>query len=298
MTDAKEKEKSAGGPRIFWWAPAAWLKVSGPDSREFLQGQFTNDLRDADGGRAVYGLWLDRKGHVQADSFVLKSADGGFWIGSYFSAAATIQHRLEAFIIADDVQVEDETAKWRGLTIYSADAANPGPALSELSLSFAGRRGKDACTELVFPVSAEPLMRSHFAANEEATPARMEWERITAGIAAVPADIGPADLPNEAGLERHAISFTKGCYLGQEVMARLKNLGQVRRQLRRVSGEGTIPALPAPLWQGERRVGELRSAAPDGPGFVGLAMLTTLQLQPHVPLSVPEHGPGELQIQS
>ena len=95
-----------------------------------------------------------------------------------------------------------------------------------------------------------------------------------AGIPSVPGDIGPADLPNEGGLEADAISYSKGCYLGQEVMARIKSLGRVRRTLVRVTGTVAPPAVPAGLWQGERREGELRSAAPTPGGFDGLALVS------------------------
>ena len=76
-----------------------------------------------------------------------------------------------------------------------------------------------------------------------------------------------------AGSTTVAISYTKGCYLGQEVMARLKNLGHVRRRLHIVRGEGEPPAAGAQLFQNERKVGEVRSTARDGRGFVAIAML-------------------------
>ena len=94
----------------------------------------------------------------------------------------------------------------------------------------------------------------------------MERDRIAAGIPAVPQDVGPGDLPNEGGLEDAAISTTKGCYLGQEIMARLKTRGRLRRRLTRVRGTGSVPALPAVLWQAGRKAGELRSAAPEKNG--------------------------------
>ncbi len=94
------------------------------------------------------------------------------------------------------------------------------------------------------------------------------------------ADIGPTDLPNEGGLETEAISYTKGCYLGQEVMARLKNMGQVRRRLLRVHGTGEPPTRLAPVFQAARKVGEVRSAVRDGAGWVGLALVSLVQLKP------------------
>src|SRR5688500_2187714 len=81
---------------IFRWKPMCWLRVSGGDASNFLQGQFTNDLRLLDKSAAVYGLWLTVKGKVLADSFVLRGgAPDEFWIGSYFSSSDTIRERLE-----------------------------------------------------------------------------------------------------------------------------------------------------------------------------------------------------------
>src|SRR5690349_21801352 len=105
------------------WRPGAWLRLTGGDAENFLQGQFTNDLRDPAAGAAVYGLWLNVKGKVVADSFVVRGAAGEFWVGSYFSSAAAIRERLESFIIADDVVVEDATAGWSGFALLGAGAA-------------------------------------------------------------------------------------------------------------------------------------------------------------------------------
>jgi hypothetical protein len=114
--------------------------------------------------------------------------------------------------------------------------------------------------------------------------------RILAGIPAVPRDLGSGDLPNEGGLEETAISYTKGCYLGQEVMARLKNLGQVRRRLHVVRGSGALPRSQEPLFQGQKKVGEFRSVAGDEQGFVALAMLSLVQLDPASALSLTPDG--------
>ena len=71
---------------VFPWRPTAWLRVSGDDAASFLQGQFTNDLRALVPGKGVYGLWLNHKGRVLADSFVLQGAGGEFWVsGALFS---------------------------------------------------------------------------------------------------------------------------------------------------------------------------------------------------------------------
>ncbi len=242
---------------FFRWQPAAWLRVSGADAETFLQGQFTNDLRTLVGGQGVYGLWLNHKGRVMADSFVLRAASGEFWVGSYFCPAALIKERLEAFIIADDVAVEDVTEQWRAVTLFgaTADSQSVNPPVG---CCFAGRRGREA-----------------------------------SGLPAVPADIGPTELPNEGGLENEAISFTKGCYLGQEVMARLKSMGQVRRRLLRLRGKGESPARGAALHQAGRRIGEMKTAVRVGDGFIGFGLMTLLGLRVEEPVTVSTDGGGE-----
>jgi folate-binding protein YgfZ len=112
----------------------------------------------------------------------------------------------------------------------------------------------------------------------------------------VPADIGPGELPNEGGLESVAISYNKGCYLGQEVMARLKSMGQVRRRLLRVKGDGPAPTSPAPIFQGDRRIGELRTRVPTPKGFEGFALLSLLNLQKDIGLSFSPEGEAVVMV--
>ena len=262
------------------WRPAAWLRVTGADAATFLQGQFTNELRGVPAGGAVYGLWLTLKGKVLADSFVVRGAEPAeFWVGSYFSPAAVIRERLEAFIIADDVGVEDVTAEWAGVTVFGEGVAAATAAVERVGVVFRGRRGKEEAVEWVFPVAESAAVRAQIAGGRELEGEEMVRRRISAGVPAVPADLGPGDLPGEGGLEQDAISYTKGCYLGQEVMARLKSMGQVRRRLMRVAGPAGPGSLPAALFAGGRKVGEVRSAVSDGAGgWEGLAMLTLLQV--------------------
>ena len=284
---------------FFPWKPAAWLRVAGSDAANFLQGQFSNDLRATPAGGAVYGLWLTVKGKVVADSFVVKGgAADEFWVGSYFSAAAVIREKLESFIIADDVGIEDATNEWAGVALFGEGAAAALAAESRDGFVFRGRRGKDESVEWVFPAANADAVRGQVAGLRELGADEMERRRIDAGIPAVPADIGPGDLPHEGGLDESAISYTKGCYLGQEVIARLKSMGQVRRRLLLVAiaGDG-IPKLPAPLFAGARRSGELRSVARDGAGgFVGLAMLSMMHVGQNTLLAFAPGGVASTRI--
>ena len=280
------------------WKPAAWLRVTGADAFPFLQGQFTNDIRGLKESDAVFGLWLNHKGRVLADSFVVRGGTAEeFWVGSYFSEAAVIRERLDAYVIADDVVVEDVTAEWMGVTLFSGRLVGRADGLS-----FPGRRGSAPCVEWVFPATGTEETMRRLEGAVQLSAEEMERRRIEAAIPAVPRDIGPGELPNEGGLETTAISYNKGCYLGQEVMARLKSMGQVRRRLVRVRGSGDVPVVPADMFQGERKVGELRSAVRSGEGFVGLALVSLLNAKPELGLSLVEGGaevvswfPGELE---
>jgi len=275
--------------RFYRWQPAAVLRVSGDDSLTFLQGQFTNDLQQAGNASAVYGLWLNQKGKVLADSFVRKVSASEAWIVSYFSPASAIRERLEAYVIADDVVIEDVTAAMTAVAL--AGEVTPAElVLSDSAWAFRGRREREVHTEIIFPVGEAVALDDRLRGGTALGAEDMERRRIAAGIPAVPKDIGPGDLPNEGGLEAEAISYTKGCYLGQEVMARLKSMGQVRRRLLKVRGTGEIPPRPASLFQGDRRVGELRSAVRDGAEWIGLAMVSLVQLRREDGLSLESGG--------
>lgn len=297
--------------RYACFQPAAVLKVTGEDTFPFLQGQFTQDLRPArDGARVAYGLWLNQKGKVLADSVVLQHA-GSWLIVSMYSAATVIRARLETYVIADDVVIEDETERWGGISLLGREASGllPEDAAAGLPLEgcfyanrggllFPGRRTKGPNWESLFRVGIESPVPAARASNAvELDFAAMERLRIEAEIPAVPRDLGPADLPNEGGLERDAISYAKGCYLGQEVMARLKTMGQVRRRLLRVAGPVAPPVvLPAPLFLEGKKVGELRSAVHTEAGFVGLAMISLLAVAERRLLSFSSDKPGNIVI--
>jgi folate-binding protein YgfZ len=277
-------------PKVHFWRPTAWLRVSGPEAFIFLQGQLTNDLGALKTGPAVYGLWLNQKGRVLADSFVLRGSTAEeFWVCSYFCPAAVIRERLESHIIADDVTVVDESMDWFGATLVGADLIKKTQTVGD-GIFFPGRRGLGEQVEWMTRTPPNIAEATVLTAGD------MEHARIREAIPAVPVDIGPGELPNEGGLEADAISYNKGCYLGQEVIARLKSMGQVRRRLLQVAGSGMPPACPAKLYQGARQVGELRSTAAEGDGFIGLALLTLLHLQRGIPLSLAPDAPPAITL--
>jgi folate-binding protein YgfZ len=291
------------------YRPQALLRVTGEDAFGFLQGQFTNELRQAPGS-ATYGLWLNQKGKVLADSQVLRISEKEFLVISLFSTAAVIRQRLEDYIVADDVTLADETAAATGLLLAGAgsdevlkQALGEVPAAGRFVRSgelvaFRGRRVPGENFEVIGPERAIDEVRRKLLAQgwAEVTAGEVEYARISTGIPLVPSDLGPGDLPNEGGLEETALSFTKGCYLGQEVMARLKNLGQVRRRLLVVRGTGSPPPPLSALYQAEKKVGEVRSAASRGDDLVAFAMCSLINLNPAAGLSLAPEAPANLTL--
>lgn len=249
-------------------------------------------------GEARWALWLTTKGRVIGESLVLRAAGGVWWLWSAHTEGAALKARLEDFIIADDVVVEDLGAEggWEQVTLAGeaaeawlrAQTGGVAPPAEGVWLEWgggvllAGRRGVARVWDWLRPVAAggvaaEPANADLGALDEGA----LVRARLAAGVPAIPGEFGPADLPQEAGLEAVAISFNKGCYLGQEVMARLHAMGQVRRRLVRVTGGGATPAAGAGLLAGAtgKRVGEVRAAADDGRGgWLGLAMVNLFGL--------------------
>ena len=289
---------------IFEQQPKTLLRVTGEDVFGFLQGQFTNELRQPPGS-ATYGLWLNQKGRVVADSTVLRVAENEFLLLSANTPVSELQQRLEDYIVADDVVLRDETEAAGGLVI-GGEAC--GAALEAVfgavplaghfvrsgeRMIYRGQRLRSENYEVFGSASSltggwrEQLAQRGFAVIglDE-----MERRRIADGVPAVPQDLGLTDLPNEGGLDESAISYTKGCYLGQEVMARLKNLGQVRRRLHVMRGEGTRPQPRTALYQGQKKSGELRSVAGEENGFVAFAMLSLINHDPKAGFSFTPDG--------
>ncbi len=284
--------------------PAAWVEVTGPDAATFLQGQCTQDLRALRLGETAFALWLTLKGKVMGESLVLKAEGDAWWLWSAHTSGAALAERLQEFLIADDVTIAVGGTEWAQLTLAGdlgeawlraarADREPPPPGRAEAwggGWLFSGRRGQERVWDWVCPAAETRVAE----AGGMLTEADLRRDRLAAGVPAIPAEFGPDDLPQEAGLEAVAISFTKGCYLGQEVMARLQAMGRVRRKLVRVAGAGPVPAAGAELRRAGKRVGELRAAAEDGAGWFGLAMINLLGLDGGAEMEVDGGGGARL----
>lgn len=261
--------------------PSAWVLAEGEDAHDFLQSQFSNDLRSLAAGESCYGLWLDQKGKVHGDSQVLKLGEEQFYLFSYFTPADTLIEKLERFIVADDVELEDHGGDVVGVSLVGRAVETFGN-VDEAEFTglgvrrFPGRRGMKASLELVVPEENRDALLELLQKDEPMTALdadTMESFRILNRVPRVPRDIGPDELPQEGGLEKDGVSFTKGCYLGQEVMSRLHSMGRVRRTLRLIEVAEPIP-FGESLYSNGKKVGVVKTSVEDSDRIIALVLIS------------------------
>ncbi len=277
--------RSAG---IFRLASRALLEVRGSDRVRFLQGQLSNDVASlAASGPAAscYALALTREGRIVADFHVVARPDS-IWLETDAAAKSAAIARLEKFVIADDVQIVDRSAAFARFGVEGPRAPDLVAAAVGVALPIApqgavvaqiggteavvmawGWSGDAAFQFIVALEHADAVQLALQAAGEScgaifASEATLEVLRIEAGEARYGAELGEHTLPAELRLVDRAVSFTKGCYTGQEVVARMQSRGRVGHLLVGVALDGdALPAPGAVITAGDTRAGELTSVA-------------------------------------
>lgn len=252
--------------RYFSFKPGTVVDVSGEDAFAFLQSQFSQDLRPLKAGtvQSVYGLWLNRKGKVRADSYLLKKDAETLRIISPYCPSSLIIEKLDRHIIADDVVLTDITTDWWLTRFFGTEAPSPIPlrTLDESSAQLATDSDVFLLSNQSLNLTSPPL-----------TPSEASYERLLRKECHIPLDVTDDNWPQEAGLDVTAVSFTKGCYLGQEVMAHLRRSQGFRRKILPISLSVIPDADDAPLYMGTAIVGHIRTWA-DGPqGLIGMAQI-------------------------
>jgi tRNA-modifying protein YgfZ len=224
----------------------AKFRVTGNDRVRFLNGQLTNDILSLQPGLTICACALTAKGKLCADLFVA-ATEASHYLDADAVLRESLAARLEKYIIADDVVLEDVTEEC-GL-FHLTDAESP-PSLEGLDL-FQSESNRFAMPgiDLWFPAHQGALVRERLIQAPIDAEA-LENLRIEQGIPRWGSELSESVLPNEAGLDTRAISYTKGCYLGQEVISRIKSLGHVNRHLR-----GLRPAGDLVLAGGDKLVG-------------------------------------------
>jgi tRNA-modifying protein YgfZ len=212
------------------------LRLTGADAAEFLQGQLTNDIEALSPGEGCYAALLTHKGKLVADARVLRG-DDWIWIDSEPLGLPPLRRMIEVYSIGRDVRSEDVTEQQAILSLIgpaAREALDTAPPPTEHSF-VEGEHGLYVSTDLGVDVicaadEAEGVRAALGieAVSEEAA----ECLRIESGRPRHGLDMDADTIPEEAGLNQRAVSFTKGCYVGQETVARLHYKGKPNRHLR------------------------------------------------------------------
>jgi folate-binding protein YgfZ len=276
------------------------VQVSGADAAEYLQGQLTNDIEALEPGDGQRAALLDRKGHMQADLRVLRPAAEEIWLDMEAQAREAALAHLKMYSIGRDVAVADVSEERTILSLIgprsvevAGTAALPQYACEEASV------GTVACLavgtgdgiDLIVPASDAGRL-AEVLAGAGAVPVSTEAAeivRIEAGVPRFGAEMGNETMPAEAGIVEQTVSFTKGCYIGQETVARLHYKGRPNRHLRGL--RLSAPAEPgSPVRLGEKEVGRLGGAGVSPAlGPIGLAILRR-EAEPGATVAVGEDG--------
>lgn len=239
------------------------FSLTGTETLEFLQGQLTNDVEALTPGQGCYAALLDHKGKIQADMRVLRLADS-VWIDCEEIGRPVLAKTIRMYSLGRDVHGDDVTDERAILSLIGPEAR---PALdvappAEEHASVEGRHGIYVATDLgvdVICATSEVESVREALGVEPASEEAAECLRIESGRPRHGLDLTSATIPQEAGINERAVSFTKGCYVGQETVARLYYKGKPNRFLR-----GLLLAAPvepgATITFGEREMGSIGSA--------------------------------------
>jgi folate-binding protein YgfZ len=279
------------------------LLVTGPEAAEYLQGQLTNDVEAIEPGDGAYAALLDRKGRLQGDMRVLRPGEGpDLLLDTEQEALEAVRRHLGMYKIGREIDVVDVTAERALLSLIGPRAVEiaGSPALPEDAceeVTIAGTQvlavGTAEGIDLIFEAEARDRVADALlaAGAAEVSPEAVEILRIEAGRPRFGAEMGTETMPAEAGIVEQAVSFTKGCYIGQETVARLHYKGKPNRHLRGLKLSGGQGARPGDaVLLGEKEVGKLGSAGVS-PAFgpIGLAILRR-EAEPGATVAVGEDG--------
>lgn len=244
MSDVDDYQKVLKGQAAADLSGRCILELTGKDAVRFLNGQVTNDVRSLTPAEAIYAAVTNARGKMDADVWI-SSFPETIRVDADALLAETLPGRLEKYIIADDVTLTDVSGQWR-LYHFLGEGNWPDGKKS--------RRFGVAGTDVWVP--KDDSFSPEIAPDEV-------WEtiRIENGIPRWGRELSVDVLPPEAGLDRWGISYSKGCYIGQEVIARIKSKGHVNRELRVLEGDAMPESLPMELAADGAPVGMMTSVA-------------------------------------
>jgi folate-binding protein YgfZ len=298
----------------------AFLTASGPDAADYLHRMTSNEVKGLAPGQGRYALQLDTLGHIVADFHLLRM-DDHVLLETDWLRRGPLRETLEKYVVADDVEIGDASEQLAELAVEGpqsgrllkaalSQGALPGAELNHgwvrfgdtpvhvVRLSETGEEGY----RLIFVVEYAQNVWEALAAQRRV----VDWKpvghaalnilRTEAGVPWYDAEIDERTLPPEAGLEHRAISYTKGCYLGQEVIERIRSRGHVNRKLLGLRLEGSAPAAGTKLLVEGKEVGHITTAvhSPTLGAAIALGYVRREHLEPGTRLELESGGTAEV----
>lgn len=250
--------------------PRDTLLVRGPDRKTWLDGLLTNKVTDVAPGSAGYGLLLTKQGKIVTDAFLLDTGSV-LYVGVAAGQGHAVRELLDRYLVMEDAELE-EPARDQSWVLGAAGAGLAGGALAFGALKLGGFEAEVALLEQAEALpSAAELLAAH-------------------GLGTFGVDFSERDNPHEASLDRIAVSWSKGCYLGQEVVCMQDMRGKVKRRLVAFDADATglgenarnMPVLTAD----GNEAGQVTSVHSAPTGVRLLASVTTAALDAETPLKV------------
>ncbi|MGH9777087.1 MAG: aminomethyltransferase family protein [Candidatus Acidiferrales bacterium] len=301
----------------------AFLTASGPDAASYLHRMTSNEVSGLEPGQGRYALQLDAQGHIIADFHLLRM-DDHVLLETDWQRRGPLREVLDKYIVADDVEVSDASEQLAELQVEGPQSGKllkaalsqgvlPGAELNHAWVRFGetpvlvvrvSETGEEGY-RIIFVVEYAQNVWEALAAQRRA----VDWKpvghaalnilRTEAGLPWYDADIDERTLPPEAGLEHRAISYTKGCYLGQEVIERIRSRGHVNRKLtglRLSMDRSALPPAGTKLLHEGKEVGLITTAvhSPTLGAAIALGYVRREHLEPGTKLGVEGGGTAEV----
>jgi len=257
------------------------LGVSGPEARPFLQGLITNDVNRVNPARAIYAALLTPQGKYLFDFLIADDGTGGLLLDTDRARLPELAKRLAFYKLRSKVEIADRSDRLK-VTALIGDGA---PARAKLSPGAGNARRRDDAMIFVDPRLTKLGVRmihpvdapAPFAGDSAGTLDDYEALRLELGVPEGGRDVlvDKSFILESNFEELNAVDFTKGCYIGQELTARTKHRGTIRKRLFRVDVAGDLPPAGTPIMAGDAEIGELRS----GRGHMAIALIRTDRLE-------------------
>jgi folate-binding protein YgfZ len=255
------------------------IVLTGGDRVRWLNGMISNNVRDLPTGQAVYAFLLSAQGRIQADLYAFQRGES-LLVDTERSQREKVLQLFDHYIIADDVEVTDVSDQLTALGLTGPGSRKvlerariSVPELGYLQFAdtewnevsvtvlHSGEEAKDSWQVWIAPEQVRGLWDSLVKAGARPSgTSALTLFRISRGIPQFGQDIRERDLPQETGQMR-ALNFTKGCYLGQEIVERIRSRGAVHREFGAFAVEGALPEPGTKIQVNGKEVGEITSSA-------------------------------------